>query len=150
MAIVEPELRTLGRDAALEAPFPWLLSRGNHDFTVVLVVRHQEVPKRAQYPAGIFLFALLRLKRESRPRLLGTQLPPHFSEQLEELTKAFQCSAKCQVSVSCWQASPKGTVFYCHHLPSFFFLLFSGEKALRSVLHHSLIITPLPAAACSP
>lgn len=120
---------------------------------VVLVVRHQEMPKRAQYPAGIFSFALLRWKRESQPCLLGTQLSPHqlpprLSEQLEELSKAFQCSTKCQVSVSRWQASPKGTIFCCHHLPAFFLLLFFGAKALRSVLHHSRVHYRSSARCC--
>lgn len=95
---------------------------------------------------------------ESRPRLLETllhphQLPPRLSQQLEELTTAFQRSAKCQVSGSCWQASPKGMIFCCHHLLACFFLVVFLEKKSPGKCPpplNSFIIAPLPAAASSP
>lgn len=119
----------------------------------VLVVRHLEMPKRAQYLAGIFLFALLRWKRECQELDAGTAqdlnalsdpapsspTPSLLEERLEELTQAFQRSAKCQVSASCWQTSPESTISCCDHLPAFFFLFLFGERVLRSVPHHSLV-----------
>lgn len=59
-AVIKAELPCAGQQrysperALLPSP-----PRGNNDFMVVLVVRHREVPKSVQYPAGIFLFALL-------------------------------------------------------------------------------------------
>lgn len=62
--------------------------------------------------------------------------------------RAQRGSTECQGSLSCWQASPKGTIFCCHHLPASFLLSLFGEKALGNVLHHSPIHHHFSAHCC--
>lgn len=64
--------------------------------------------------------------------------------------RAQQGSTECQGSPSCWQASPKGTIFCCHRLPASFLLLAfwrkSPWKCPPSLPHSSSLLCPLPPA----
>lgn len=62
-----------------------------------------------------------------------------FSSLVRVSGRAHRGSTECQGSLGRWQASPKGTVFCCHHLPAFYLLSLFGERALGNVLRHSPI-----------
>lgn len=93
------------------------------------------------------MFAFLRWKRECQEPGSGAAcvLTMLFwdsapSSSLVRATgRAHRGSTECQGSLGCWQASPKGSIFCCHHLPAFFLLSIFGERALGNVLHHSPI-----------
>lgn len=110
---------------------------------VVLVVRHQEMPESSECRRNFLVCISEMEKRVPGARLWCSLSPDHAFLGLCSLLRACQSDWKSSVRQhrmpglsSCWQASPKGTIF-CSRLPASFLLSLFGEKALGNVLHHS-------------